>query len=127
MKKLTSLQIVLYNCGGLILLIGAVLPLFQSSRQLAPFVYAAGAVLFCSIQLLARYDGTDITVRRLRRQQIIGTMFLLVTAALMFMSLYQTGPFQGSEWQMTLSIGALLEIYTAFRLPEALKKSKDNL
>ena len=80
--------------------------------------------MFCAMQMLNRYEGTDLTVRRLRRQQLFGAVLLLVTGVLMFMSLYKTGPFQGIEWQMTLCIGAIFEVYTAFRLPAALKKAE---
>lgn len=126
MKKLTALQTVIYDLGGILLIIGAVLPMFDATRYAAAFVYAAGASMFCTMQMLARYEGQDIAVRRLRRQQLFGAVLLLAAAALMFMSLYRTGPFQGTEWQMALAIGAVFEIYTAFRLPQALKASGES-
>lgn len=123
MKKLTTLQTLVYNAGGLLLIAGAALPMFTPAGRIAPFVYAAGASMFCTMQMLARYEGNDLTVRRLRRQQLVGSVLLLAAAALMFMSLYRTGPFQGAEWQMALALGAVFEVYTAFRLPAALKKA----
>ncbi len=124
MKPLNKLQTILLNAGGLLLLLGAVLPISGSLQELAPYVYTLGACLFGSMQALARYTGRDITVRRLRRQQLLGAASLVAAGALMFTSLYQVGPFQGSEWQALLAIGAVLETYTAFRLPAALKKSE---
>lgn len=124
MKPLNRLQTILYNVGGLLLLVGAVLPLFPSAQVAAPYVFTLGAALFGSMQAAARYEGRDVTVRRLRRQQMFGATALMAAGLLMFTSLYQIAPFRGSEWQLLLAIGAVLEVYTAFRLPAALKKSE---
>ena len=76
------------------------------------------------MQMLARYEGSNFTVRRLRRQQLLGAILLLVTAGLLLMKAYATGPLRGDEWKLTLTIAAVLEVYTAFRLPAALKKAE---
>lgn len=57
MKKLSPLQNLLYMAGGILLVAGAALPLLSSVREAAPYVFSAGAVLFASMQMLARYDG----------------------------------------------------------------------
>lgn len=124
MKPLNRFQTFLYNAGGLLLLVGAALPLFPSVQVAAPYVFTLGAALFGSMQAAARYEGHDITVRRLRRQQMLGATALMAAGLLMFTSLYQIAPFRGSEWQLLLAIGAVLEVYTAFRLPAAMKKSE---
>ena len=124
MKPLTNLQNFLYAAGGIVLLAGAVMPLFPGLFAAGAWVFTAGAVLFSSMQMLARYDGSDITVRRLRRQQLMGAILLLVTAGLLLMKACATGPLRGDEWKLTLTIAAVLEVYTAFRLPAALKKAE---
>ena len=59
----------------------------------APFIYTVGAVMFGYVQVMGnRYDGKNFIVKRLRRQQIF------------------------------LSIAAILELYTAFRIPQELDK-----
>ena len=119
---LTNFQVYIYNIGGLAMLAGAVLPSLLSDTTPAPFIFGTGALMFCSMQLLARYDGHNIVIRRLRRQQMTGAFALIIAAALMFCSQYKVGPFQGAEWQVILGIGAVLELYTAFRLPAEMKK-----
>lgn len=104
----------LYRLGGLLLIVGAVLPLFAPG--LAPWVFGAGALLFCPIQMNDRYEGSNLIIRRLRRQQMLGALLLLISAALMFTSYYRIPPFRGSEWKMTLLIAAVLELYAVFRI-----------
>lgn len=123
MKKLTKSQTIVYNLGGLLLVVGAALPAFADFLFVAPYVYATGAVLFVAMQMLARYDGRDIIVRRLRRQQLLGGVLLLVAAGLMFMHVLGVGPFRADEWKIVLAIGAFMELYTAFRLPAALERA----
>lgn len=77
----------LFRLGGLLMVFGALLPLFLPS--VAPYVFTLGALLFCPIQMLDRYEGDDFTTRRLRRQQLMGAVLLLVTAGLMCCSLWQ--------------------------------------
>ena len=124
MKTLTNLQNFLYAAGGIVLLAGAVMPLFPGLLVAGAWVFTAGSLLFSSMQMLARYEGNNFTVRRLRRQQLLGAILLLVTAGLLLMKAYATGPLRGDEWKLTLTIAAVLEVYTAFRLPAALKKAE---
>lgn len=115
------------NFGGLALVVGALMPIFgEPFSDFSPYVYGAGALCFCPMQMLARYEGANFIVRRLRRQQLLGAVLLLVAAVLMFMSRYHFGPFQGVEWQMAIAIGAVFELYTAFRIPAALKKAGED-
>lgn len=124
MKTLTNLQNFLYAAGGIVLLAGAVMPLFPGLLVAGAWVFTAGSLLFSSMQMLARYEGSNFTVRRLRHQQLLGAILLLVTAGLLLMKAYATGPLRGDEWKLTLTIAAVLEVYTAFRLPAALKKAE---
>lgn len=124
MKKLTPIQNIIMNLGGLALVVGALMPIFgEPLLDFSPYVYGVGALCFCPMQMLARYEGQNFVVRRLRRQQLLGALLLLVAAVLMFMSRYNFGPFQGVEWQMAIALGAVFELYTAFRIPAALKKA----
>ena len=113
---MSQLQTLLFRIGGVLMIIGAALPLFVPAA--APYVYALGALLFCPIQMLDRYEGSNPVTRRLRRQQLFGSFALLVAGALMFFSLYHIPPFRGREWQIALIIGAIFEIVPAFRMKE---------
>ncbi len=123
MKPLSTLQNLIYLLGGLLLLAGAVMPIIPGAAEVAPYVFTAGASMFASMQMMAAYEGNDLAVRRLRGQQILGAILLLVAAGMLMMRTFGYGPFQGDEWKIALTIAAVLETYTAFRLPAALKKA----
>ena len=114
------IQTILYRIGGSLIIIGSILPLF--APEVAPFVFAAGAALFGCIQISDRYEGKNFIIRRLRRQQVMGALLLIITAYLMISSYFQWSPFRGSEWKVTLMIAAILELYTVFRIDHESKR-----
>ncbi len=122
MRPLSKIQTLIYYIGGILLVVGAMMPAFSDNETLVPYVFTSGAVMFAAMQTMQRYEGNDLTVRRLRRQQILGAMALVVAGLLMFCDLYGWLPVSGAEWHMALSIGALLHVYTCFRNPAALEK-----
>ncbi|WP_455673425.1 hypothetical protein [Phocaeicola sp.] len=102
--------------GAILLLIGAVL---QMTRwEFSPYIYTVGAVMFGYVQVVGnRYDGASFIIKRLRRQQIFGAIALVFAGVLMF-------TMQRNEWVVCLTIAAVLELYTAFRIPQELEKEK---
>ena len=99
--------------GAVLLLVGAML---QITRwELAPVLYTIGAVLFAYVQVMSRYEGKNLIVRRLRRQQILASVLLVFAGVLMFVTRH-------NEWVLCLTIAAILELYTAFRIPSELEK-----
>ena len=99
--------------GAGLLLVGAML---QITRwELAPVLYTIGAVLFAYVQVMSRYEGKNLIVRRLRRQQILAAVLLVFAGVLMFVTRH-------NEWVLCLTIAAILELYTAFRIPSELEK-----
>lgn len=125
--------------GGVLLLFGAAV--FITGWEYAPYLYVAGSLMFASGQFADRYNGDDPIIRRLRFQQILGAVFLLLTAVLMF-----SEPIHGrlladanaggsmrslllvltrrNNWIVTLSIGAVFELYSSFRI-DHLQKNQD--
>ncbi|MBQ8607616.1 MAG: hypothetical protein IJ417_05425 [Bacteroidaceae bacterium] len=103
-KKLNG---ILLAVGALLILTGSAF--FITGWTLAPYVYSIGAVLFAVMQFLGRYKGDDWMERRLSRQQLLGALFLLVTGVLMFVERH-------NSWVVTLTIAAVFELYTAFRM-----------
>ena len=111
-KTYSYIQII----GALMLLAGAML---QITRwELSPYIYTVGAVLFAYVQvMMGRYEGKNLIIRRLRRQQIIGAALLVFAGVLMFTS-------KRNEWIVCLTIAAVLQLYTAYRIPSELEKEK---
>ena len=113
MKKL---QQTIYIIGGILLVVGAALYITRWTG--APYVYIAGSFMFGAMQMLDRYTGTNFMLRRLRRQQIVGAIALMLTGILMLTC-------QHNEWILCMLVGCLMELYTAFRIPQELEKEKE--
>ena len=126
MKPLTPLQYAISMIGGVLLIVGALLPLAGVMAEYAPYVFTLGALSYGGTQMLRRYEGKNTTIIRLRRQEIIGALLLMVSAVLMLVSSFRLLPLQGGEWKVCLSIAVVFELYTAFRLPQELDKEVRN-
>ena len=121
-RELTYFENLLFRTGAVMMLIGVVLHVFNAEISL--YVYGIGAMLFCLMQLRAVYEGNDLIVIRLRRQQLFACLMFLGTAMCMSMQVYQYGFARRNEWVVALAIGCVVELYTAWRLPNALQKAK---
>ena len=100
--------------GAVLLLVGAMLQI--THWALSPYIYTLGAVLFAYVQVvMSRYEGKNLIIRRLRRQQILAAVLLVFAGVLMFVTRH-------NEWVLCLTIAAILELYTAFRIPSELEK-----
>ena len=106
---------IVQGVGAVLLLVGAML---QITRwELSPILYTIGAVMFAYVQVMTRYEGKNLIVRRLRRQQVLGAVLLVFAGVLMFVTKH-------NEWVLCLTVAAILELYTAFRIPSELEKEK---
>ena len=123
MKQLNSIQTWIFRIGGILILLGAMLNPISSTP--APYVYSVGALMFASMQMAASYEGTNFVIRRLRRQQIIGALLLVLSGAAMFANNYHVEYLRHNEWMVIMLIAAILELYTSFRIPTELEKEKN--
>lgn len=102
--------------GAVALLLGAALQITQLAW--APYLYLIGAIMFAYVRVMSGYEGKNIIIRRLRRQQIIGATLLVVAGVMMIL-------WKRNEWVVCLTIAAVLEMYTAFRIPQEEEKEKN--
>lgn len=102
--------------GAVALLLGAALQITQLAW--APYLYLIGAIMFAYVQVMSCYEGKNIIIRRLRRQQIIGATLLVVAGVMMIL-------WKRNEWVVCLTIAAVLEMYTVFRIPQEEEKEKN--
>ena len=101
--------------GAVLLLAGAII---QITRLMwAPYLYLTGAILFAYTQITDRYEGQNLIIRRLRRQQMIGAALLILAGVMMLI-------WHRNEWVLCLTIAAVLELYTAFRIPQEMEKER---
>lgn len=110
-----SLIPVLFMIGAVMVLFGAAVRI--TGWEPAPYVYTVGATLVALAQINSPVKSKNANMKRLRRQQIFGALLLVLTGAFMFFT-------RGNEWIVCLTIAAVLELYTAIRIPQ--EEAKDN-
>ncbi|MBP5772165.1 MAG: hypothetical protein J6W75_12610 [Bacteroidaceae bacterium] len=123
MEELDKRLVVLQQMAAVFMPLGAAL--FMWKPLWATFIYSIGALAYCPTRMLQRYEGRNFTIRRLRRQQLLGQVAFLCAACCMAMQVGQFGFARRNEWVVCLAIGCVLELYTAFRIPSELKKERD--
>lgn len=103
----------LYIVGAVMVLTGAAA--YITGWIYSPYIYTIGAGLFALAQINSPVKGKGKALRRLRIQQIFGALALVLAGVFMFTT-------RGNEWIACLTIAAILELYTAFRIPQEEEK-----
>ena len=128
MRQLNKWQSAVFLIGGALMVVGAGLSMIQ--QVFAPYVYSVGALGFVAMQLLQRYEGTNMTLQRLRTIMVLSDVLFIVTAVLMFASrnnlfgLPQIAYVQYvyNKWVTTLLLAAIIQLYVMHRMDHELKK-----
>ena len=102
------------------MLVGAVMALtgaavYITGWVLAPYVYTIGATLFALGVIYTPGRVQNAIVRRLGGQEIFGALILVLTGAFMLFT-------HGNEWIVSLTIAAILQLYTSIRIPQEEEK-----
>ena len=128
MKPLSKLQNAILAIGALLMLAGAAMGMFL--KDVAPYIFAVGAVAFVAMQVQPRYEGDNFTIQRLRRIMLMSDVLLILAAALMFAD--YGNPFGldqltwlnyiHNNWVVVLLIAAVLQLYTVLRIDAELQK-----
>ena len=103
----------IFAVGAVMALIGAAV--YITGWQLAPYIYTVGATLVALAQINSPSKIQTPSVKRLRRQQIFAALLLVLTGAFMLFT-------HGNEWIVSLTIAALIELYTSIRIPQEEEK-----
>ena len=128
MRQLSKWESALMLLGGLLMVVGSGANILLCSW--APYVFAPGALLFVAMQLCQRYEGSDFTIRRLRRIQMISDVLFLFAGLLMianqsnFLGIDQLSyiKYVHNNWVVVLLVAAVLQLYTSHRLASELEK-----
>ncbi len=124
-KILTSIS----NTGELLVVLGA--SLWITRLAFTEYIFALGSVLFSVCRLMERHgDSGNTALKRLYVQRTLGGLMLVLSASLMIFH-SQINGFAVSDymvrvtpaaWLVPFMIFAVIEIYTAFRIPAEQKK-----
>ena len=110
-----KIQQAIYILGGILLVAGAAL--YITRWAWVPYMYITGSFMFAAMQMLDRYTGKNLVLRRLRRQQLLGAIALMLAGVLMLACKH-------NEWILCMLVGCLVELYTAFRIPQEYEKER---
>ena len=108
-NRMKQLVPALFAVGAIMALTGAAV--YITGWNYAPYIYTIGAGFIALAQVNTPVKGKSKILKRLRIQQIFGALALILTGAFMFTT-------RGNEWIACLTIAAVLELYTAFRIPQ---------
>ena len=120
MRELSNRENLCFRCGAILMLVGVAV--FILNPMVSMCIYGIGTLMFTLMQMRTEYLGRDLTMMRLRRQQLLGCCCFVLALVMMSMQQHQWGPFRRQEWIVALTIGCVLELYTSFRIPQELKK-----
>ncbi len=128
MKQLNRVENIIFLLGAIMIVVGSAANLFF--QYWAPYVFAMGVVAYVLMQLRQSYEGTNVTIRRLRRIVIVSDVFFIVSAVLMFASIDNIFgldhityiQYVHNKWVATVLIAAVLQLYSSHRLGKELSE-----
>ena len=138
MRQLSKLQSTLFLLGGVLMVVGAGLYVFLLIQKVASVMFLVGALLFATMQMAQRYEGTSFVIRRLRRVMFLADVCFVLASLLMIEQVYGFLTRQlmshiqwlvyvvyaSRNWVALLLVGALLEMYTTHRISHELGKEE---
>lgn len=132
MKKLNKLQNTIFFLGGMMLMAGSVLFLFEPVI-LAPAIFSAGAVFYVLIQWMQGYEGDNIRIIRLRKIQMFSGFMILLSAALMISNRWVYDIYTifkldiYNMWIAVLLAAAILQFYTILKIDKELLREEKKM
>lgn len=133
MKQQSKIQTLIFLLGGALMVIGAGCFAFMWQQQAVCWVFLVGAVLFSVMQMMQTYEGTELTVKRLKHIQSLADILFVVAGILMvdtawgffrplFSNVLTYFNCVYNKWVVVLLIAAVVEVYTMHRLDHELSK-----
>ena len=133
MKQLSKIQSVFLMVGALLMAIGACCFAVMFQMKIMCWVYLAGALLFVAMQLQQKYEGTNYSIKRLRRIVFFSHVLFILAGVLMvdtvynflkplFSSVHEYVTYVYNKWVVLLMIAAIVQLYTTHRISSELKK-----
>ena len=132
MRPLSRTQTIVMLIGGILMAVGAGCCAFLWHQEIFSWVFLIGTIAFVSMQWQQRYDGDNMTIRRLRKIMIAsGIFFLLAGFSLVdthyhflarFMSWQTYITYFHNKWVMLILAGAFLQLYSSHRISNELQK-----
>lgn len=144
MKQLSRTQSIIMLIGACLMVAGAGLYVLgaETGHAIAPCLFTPGTIMFVAMQTAQKYEGTDTTLKRLRRIMLTGGAFFIISALLMIENSYhliypvfmKSGidgynaylKYIHNNWVVTLLVAAILQLYSTQRISTELNRQNSN-
>lgn len=117
-NKRGSLSGILVAIGLLIMVVMALLPLFNINQEWMRWAFAVGALLVFLARILGMYHGPSLRIKRLHRILVTSGLLYCVSAAMMF---YSRGT---NDWIAFLLAGLIMQIYASWMIDQEESKTE---
>ena len=84
--------------------------IYITKWPLAPYIFMVGSILVAIAQIFSPPKKSSVNIRRLHRQQATGPLMIFL---------------HGNEWIVSLTLAAIIELFTSIRLPQEEEKEKN--
>lgn len=108
-----NIQTLVFQCSAVALLLGAAAYTFVP--VIPAYFFAAGALGMWLTRLFRRYEGKNLRLRRLYRQETLSGFVFVAAAVLMFWR-------KGNEWVVLFIVATVLQVYAAIVIPREERK-----
>ena len=132
MRQLSRIQTAVMLVGAILMAVGAGCCAFLWHPEIFSWVFLAGTLAFVLMQWQQRYEGDNMTIRRLRKIMVAsGGFFILAGVSMVdthyhfigrFMSWHTYITFFYNKWVMLVLAGAFLQLYSSHRISNELQK-----
>lgn len=109
---------IIYAAGAIIMLVSAAF--YITDWEFTKYIYLSGSIIAGCMRFVSYVPSQNTVLRRLRIQRIFASIAFILAGIFMFTNR------TGNEWIAIFSIAAILELYTAFRIPYVEKKNPND-
>ena len=129
-KQLNKVENAIFIAGAILIVAGVLANILNMSW--APYLFSRGVAAFVLMQFKQSYEGTNISIIRLRQMLIFSDVLFIATAFLMFANQENMFGFNAltyaqyipNNWVVTLFLAALLQLYSYFRIDKEIAKEE---
>lgn len=122
MSKGLDFPVIMLVVSGCVMLATLVAWLFVGSeiKGCIGALFAVSAFMMTFAQTKMQSGSNGIVIRRLHRMQVLGGISYIVAGLLMCNQAWHFIYYlRHNEWMVAFAIGCLLQVYSAFRLPDS--------
>ena len=136
---MSKVQNYIFLSGAVMMVAGVGCKIFGFFPDIMTIVFTLGCICFALMQMSQVYDGSNMTIRRLRHIMVFGDICFILAGILMLEDTYKLiFPYMATSidgynnyvhyiynnWVVALLVGAVIELYTTHRMAYEFRKEE---